>query len=103
MHTKLFLIGLPVALALVGAVTLFGQDKPAAGKPDFDAIADKALAAMKAQAEQLNIKGVALVAYSPGETVEGWSSKMIPVGHLTTPPTSNSPSGENNIAIAYTK
>jgi hypothetical protein len=74
--------------------------KPSA---DFDTVADKALAAMKKRAEELNAKGVAVVAYSPGDTVESWSSKMVTVGHLTSPPSSNSPAGENNLAIAYTK
>ncbi len=102
MQTKHFVLGLSVALALAGAVTLFGQDKPAASA-DFNSIADKALAAMKAQAGALNIKGAAIVAYSPGDTVEGWSSKMTSVGWLTSPPSSNSPTGEDNLAIAYTK
>ncbi len=108
MQTKILsLKRLPTALILLCALNLCGQDQPAtapAKSPvDFNALADKALAAMKQRADELNVKGVAVVAYSPGDTVESWSSKMIAVGHLTAPPSSNSPAGENNLAIAYTK
>lgn len=102
-----YLKRLPTLLVLLCALTLCGQDKPAgadAKSPgDFNAAADKALAAMKQKAEELNVKGVAVVAYSQGDTVESWSSKMTAVGRLTTPPSSNTPAGENNLAIAYTK
>ena len=108
--TIFFLKRLPTVLVLLCALTLCGQDHPA-GAPaaatssstDFNAVADKALAAMKQKAEELNAKGVAVVAYSQGDAVESWSSKMIAVGRLTSPPSSNSPAGENNLAIAYTK
>jgi hypothetical protein len=104
---------LPAALVLSCALTLCGQDQPATAPAtaaklvkspvDFNTLADQALAAMKKRAEELNVKGVALVAYSEGDTVEAWSSKMVAVGRLTTPPSSNTPAGENNLAIAYTK
>jgi len=50
---------------------------PAQGKaaPAFDGVADKALAAMKKQAEELDVKGVALVAFAEGDTVTSWTSK----------------------------
>ena len=110
MPTKHLLKVLSILFALGCAVTLSGQDKPlTAGSRtpapvagDFNLIADKALAAMKARAEELNVKGAAVVAYCEGDTVQSWSSKMIAVGHLTSTP-SNSPAGENNLAIAYTK
>ncbi|MGA3284354.1 MAG: hypothetical protein ABSD57_07845 [Verrucomicrobiota bacterium] len=70
---------------------------------DFDALVDKALLAMKKRAEELNIKGVAVVAYSEGDTVKSWSSKMVVVEHLTAGPSQKSPAGENMLAIAYTK
>jgi hypothetical protein len=70
---------------------------------DFNQVADKALAAMRKRAEELQIMGVALVAYSPGDTVKSWSSKMVVVGQLTAGASKQSPNGENMLAIAYTK
>jgi hypothetical protein len=70
---------------------------------DFDVLADKALLAIKKRAEELNMKGVAVVAYSEGDTVKSWSSKMLVVENLTAGPSRKSPAGENMLAIAYTK
>ena len=116
MQTKIFSPKrFSTALILLCALTLRGQDQRAAAPSSagavakdadsrgFDYVADKALAAMKQRADELNVKGVAVVAYSPGDTVETWSSKMTAVGRLASPPSSNSPAGENNLAIAYTK
>jgi hypothetical protein len=69
----------------------------------FDVLADQALLAMKKRAEELNIQGVAVVAWCPGDTVQYWSSKMLVVGRMTAGPTPKSPTGENMLAIAYTK
>jgi hypothetical protein len=91
------------------------QDKPegpAPGTPQaalatarlakqFDAVADKALAAMKTRAEDLKIKGVAVVVWLEGDAAS-WSSKMLVVGNLKTPPSPNDP-GVNLLAIAYSK
>lgn len=70
---------------------------------DFEALADKALLAMEKRAGELNIKGVAVVACSKGDTVKSWSSKMIVVGNLTAGPSPKSPTGSNFLAIAYAK
>ena len=91
-----------LAFAFVCAVSLYGQDKPATASPDFNAVADKALAAMKARAEELHINGAAVVAYSKSDPVMEWSSKMVAVGSITSTGTTNSPA-ENRLAIAYTK
>src|SRR5690348_9143694 len=56
--------------------------KPVSGK-QFDGVARAALAAMKARANELHINGVAVVAFAPGERVEGWQSQMTVVGHMT--------------------
>jgi len=69
----------------------------------FPAVADKALQAMKKRAEELSIKGVAVVACSSDRTVKSWSSKMLVVGHLTAAPSPKSPAGSNFLAIAYAK
>lgn len=68
----------------------------------FDDSANAALAAMKARAEELKIKGVAVIAYAEGETVNAWSSKMVVVGTLKTPASEKDP-GSNLLAIAYSK
>ncbi len=76
---------------------------PAAPSPqDFDELADLALVAMRKLAVELNIKGVALVAHAPGDTVTGWSSKMAVVG-IRIRPASATKSAANLLAIAYSK
>jgi hypothetical protein len=107
---KYFLQGLlilPVMAMLAAAQTMSAQDKPAASPPtasvNFNDVADQALQAMKQRAEELHIKGVAVVAYSEGDTVQSWTSKMVVVGHLSGPPSKNDPNGTNLLGIAYTK
>jgi hypothetical protein len=94
------------------------QDKPGSPAPDaaqpqpsatskttartFDEVADKALLAMKKRAEELNIMGVALVAYAEGDTVKSWTSKMVVVGNLTSD-TGQNRKGNNLLGIAYSK
>ena len=68
----------------------------------FDALADAALAAMKKRAAELNVGGVAVVSYAPGDTVQGWFSKMAVVGHMKDEPTATS-KGNNLLGIAYAK
>lgn len=68
----------------------------------FDEQADMALEAMTKRAEELKIKGAAVVAYIPGENVKGWSSKMAVVGSLTNVPKEKD-RGSNLLAIAYAK
>jgi hypothetical protein len=95
-----------IALALLAGITAFAQ--PAASpatvpsSKSFNEAADTALQAMTKRAEELKIKGVALVAYIEGDTVKSWSSKMIVVGSLKNPP-SEKDRGANLLAIAYTK
>ncbi len=83
-------------------VKLQPADASSKGTPKFDEVADTALLAMKKRAEQLDIKGVAVVACAEGETVTSWTSKMVVVGHLTTNPGPNQ-KGNNLLGIAYTK
>jgi hypothetical protein len=68
----------------------------------FGDVADKALAAMKKRAEELDIKGVALVAYAEGDAVKAWSSKMVVVGNMTSD-TGPNKKGNNLLGIAYSK
>jgi hypothetical protein len=113
------LLILPAIALFMNSPTSPAQDKPQAPAPgaataspananpgapmSFDALADRALLAMKQRAEELNIKGVAMVAYAPGDTVQSWSSKMVVVGSLKSTPTSPTDKGNNLLGIAYSK
>jgi len=78
--------------------------KPAkpAGAKKWDALANAALAAMKKRAAELNISGVAVVSYAPGDAIQGWSSRMAVVGRMKDDPTATT-KGNNLIGIAYAK
>jgi hypothetical protein len=78
------------------------KDKQSKSQEHFDALADSALAAMKARAEELKIGGAAVVAYYEGDTIQSWSSKMLVVGRYKDEPTAND-KGSNLLAIAYAK
>lgn len=87
---------------LAVAPNAVGKDKPSKSQKHFDALADSALAAMKARAEELKIGGAAVIAYYEGETIQSWSSKMLVVGRYKDEPTAND-KGANLLAIAYAK
>lgn len=66
------------------------------GEKIFFKRADQCLALIEQAAQKISIKGVAVVAYMPGEITETWISKMRVVGNLT--------SGKANLlGIANTK
>ena len=67
-----------------------------------DDLAPRALAAMRARAEELKIEGVAVVAWTEGAAVRSWSSRMTVVGAMTKPPAGND-AGANLLGIAYAK
>jgi hypothetical protein len=113
------LLALLVLAMLMNTPNVPAQDKPAAPTPDagksqpvatgekstcgFAEQADKALLAMQQRAAELKVTGVAVVAYSEGDSVKSWSSKMVVVGNLKTSPSQNDPAGANLLAIAYSK
>jgi hypothetical protein len=68
----------------------------------FDEAAGRALTAMKQRAETLHVTGVAVVAYAEGDAVSSWSSRMVVVGKMTSPPSEKS-KGDNLLGIAYAK
>lgn len=68
----------------------------------FDDAAGRALTAMKQRAEVLHVTGVAVVAYAAGDAVSSWSSRMLVVGKMTSPPSEKS-KGDNLLGIAYAK
>ena len=57
---------------------------------------------MTQRADELRVKGVAVVAYIEGETVTSWSSKMAVVGSMKNVPTEKD-RGANLLGIAYAK
>ncbi len=67
----------------------------------LDALATTALETMKQKAAELKIQGVAVVSYAQGDAIEGWTSKMAVVGHMTDPKASEK--GNNLLGIAYAK
>ena len=80
------------------------RKKPISRARSFEKIADAALLAMKKKATAMKIKGVAVVAFSPGRTVKTWSSKMLAVGGRITGASKRDPkAGANCLGIAYTK
>ena len=76
--------------------------KSAATSNDFGAVANTALAVMRARADKLGIGGVAVVAYFQGDPVQSWTSKMIVVGRYKDLPSATD-KGSNLLAIAYAK
>jgi hypothetical protein len=103
-----FIGGLQAAALVLASSGLSAQDKPDSPQPSaassvgFEVTATKALEAMRKRADELKIMGVAVVAYAEGDSVTSWSSKMVVVGHLTTP-ASEKDKGNNLLGIAYAK
>ena len=93
-------------LIVLLAVSAFAQSAspPVNLKPGkiFDELADSALIAMTKRAEELKIKGAAVVACIEGDTTESWSSKMVVVESMKDAPSEKN-HGANLLAIAYSK
>jgi hypothetical protein len=90
-----------IATLLAIAVSLAPSNLRAASPKKLDALESQALEVMKKKAAELNISGVAVVSYAEGDTIQGWTSKMAVVGHLTDPKASEH--GNNLLGIAYAK
>jgi hypothetical protein len=93
-------------LIVLLALPAFAQSTspPANPRPGkiFEELADSALIAMSRRAEELKIKGAAVVAFIEGDTTKSWSSKMVVVGAMKDAPTEKN-HGANLLAIAYSK
>jgi hypothetical protein len=93
---------------ILAAPSLRAQEKPAPVNaaqsefPGFEAVGDKALRTMQERAAELKVKGVAVVAFAPGDSVTSWSSRMLVVGNLTSPRSQTS-KGNNFLGIVYSK
>jgi hypothetical protein len=84
------------------AVTAGAADGPRpVNAKKLDVLETQALEAMKQKAAELNIQGVAVVNYAPGDKVDGWTSKMAVVGRMIDPKASAN--GNNLLGIAYAK
>lgn len=104
MKTRLFAAAMLIALSFAanqGHVRAASAPKPPSAKK-FDALANAALDAMKKRAAELKVTGVAVVSYAPGETIQGWSSRMAVVGRMKDAPSATE-KGNNLLGIAYAK
>lgn len=72
------------------------QNSKVSGEKTFIKHAGKSLALIEEAAQKLSIKGVAIVAFIPGNVTNSWISKMKVVGNLTI-------ESANLLGIAYTK
>jgi len=91
----LFFLSFAAGEGHVGAAS--AQKPPSAKK--LDTLANAALAVMKSRAATLKVEGVAVVAYAPGDSIQGWTSKMAVVGRIKDP----AGKGSNLLGIAYAK
>ena len=110
MKTRNLLTGIVLAAGfyLFATYTAVGEGNHAAkpAKPvsakRFDALANAAIAAMRSRATELHVTGVAVVSYAPGDTIQGWTSRMAVVGRMKDEPSATA-KGNNLIGIAYAK
>jgi hypothetical protein len=104
MKTRLLIVAILLAVtfaANAGPVRAASAAKPVNSKK-FDELANDALEAMRKKAAELKITGVAVVSYAPGDSIQGWTSKMAVVGRMKDDPTATE-KGNNLIGIAYAK
>jgi hypothetical protein len=95
-----FILGTMLALCTLTAVA---QKAPKPMSPKkLDALEQTALTAMKAKAAELKVTGVAVATFAPGDSVDGWTSKMAIVGRMTDPAATDG-RGNNMLGIAYDK
>jgi hypothetical protein len=80
MKKILFLIA--IVFSSVFYSTIQAKTKTA-GEKAFIEQADKSLALIEQAAQKISIKGVAIIAFIPGDVTDSWTSKMKVVGHLT--------------------
>jgi hypothetical protein len=92
------------AMVLLTGLTAFAQPAASSSQPGkvFNDVADSALQAMTKRAEELKVKGAAVIAYVEGDATKGWTSKMVVVGSMRNAPSDKNP-GSNLLAIAYSK
>src|ERR1039458_3339190 len=83
-------------MPLTASVAAGGEAVPAAKAPKpgsgqkLGELTEAALAAIKSLAAELNITGVAVVAYAQGDSIQDWTSKMAVVGRMKIAPSTAS-------------
>ncbi|MDE3187484.1 MAG: hypothetical protein KGM96_08185 [Acidobacteriota bacterium] len=104
MKRQLLAIGILIAACLaLSALPAHAAHAPKPPSPKkFDQLANAAFAAMQKRAAELNVTGVAVVSYAQGDTIHGWTSRMLVVGRIKDDPSATS-KGNNLLAIAYAK
>lgn len=90
---KIFLL---LALMIMSGICFTISAQISSGEKIFLKHSDKCLELIELSAQKRSIKGVAIVAFIPGDITKSWVSKMKVVGSLTT-------SDANLLGIAYTK
>lgn len=79
-----------------GKQKVASPDKKVKNEKSFVKYSDEVLAIMVKKADELSIKGVAIIGFIPGEKTESWITKMRVVGSLTN-------TNSNLLGIAYSK
>jgi hypothetical protein len=98
------LAGSPAILAQAATAESAKSDTaPIFSASGFDAVSEQALQAMRAHAVALHINGVAVVAYSSGDNLSSWTSRMVVVGSMLELPSATRAKGSNLLGIAYAK
>jgi hypothetical protein len=92
---------LVVGLAVSGGEVMAANPAKAISAKKLDALEAQTIEAMKQKAAALNIQGVAVVSFAPGDSVQEWTSKMAVVGRMTD--LKASANGNNLLGIAYAK
>lgn len=81
-------------LALIAHASIHAQEP--SGEDTFYQHADKCLSLMEQLAQKIQVNGVGIIAYIPGDTATTWISKMKVVGAMGN-------ESSNYLAVAYSK
>lgn len=81
---KIFLIlTMTMASGIISSTQAQTLKESASGEKTFLKHANQSLALIEQAAQKISIKGVAIIAFIPGDVTQSWTSKMKVVGHLT--------------------
>ncbi len=83
-------------VALLSMCCISFTARAQSGDTEFIKHADECLTVMEQAALKMQVKGVAVVAFIPGDTTSTWTSKMKVVGTMTN-------ESSNYLAVAYSK
>lgn len=92
---------LVVGMAMVGREAMAANPAKPINTRKLDALEAQTIEVMKQKAAALNIQGVAVVSFAPGDSIQEWTSKMAVVGRMTD--LKASANGNNLLGIAYAK